>query len=65
MNFYTNTGSGFVGAADLKTAMEVFGDISWSHRSDLLNSLFSYGVCHTDEAVVADDRFVDFDDLEA
>lgn len=63
MNFYTSTGSGFVQAANLKAAMEIFGEISWSLRNDLLNSLYANGVCHTDDAVVADDRFVDFDDL--
>lgn len=63
LNFYTNTGNGFVSAANLNEAMKVFGDIPWHVRMDLLNSLFEYGVCHTDNAVVADDTFVDFDDL--
>jgi len=63
MKFYTNTGAGFVEAANLNTAMQVFGDISWSLRTDLLNSLYANGVCHTDDAVVADETFVDFDDL--
>jgi hypothetical protein len=58
MKYYTNTGSGFVEAADLATAMDIFGKISYKLQIALLDSLHHNGFCQVGDAVVAKDLFV-------
>lgn len=63
MNYFTNTGAGFVEAKDRTSAMQIFGDIPSYVQWELIRHLTDHGFCFIGNAVVADETFVEFDDL--